>query len=160
MIKLHTRWLMLPLVAALGGGAWAGTVQVDFVNPSNYTDAGVSQWDERDNMEALRRHLQSLGQKLLPAAHSVRVEVLDLDLAGTTRPVPSGPYVRVVRGTADFPRIKLRYTVQIPGQPARAAEEVLSELNYTHPAASTRRNEPLYYEKRMLEAWFRSRIAG
>ena len=147
--------LLLPALLALSCAAGAGTVEVSYVNPANYTDAGSSSIDERANVEELGRYLQKLGERL-PAGYVLKVDLLDVDLAGSVRATRPGS-VRTVRGGADFPRVQLRYTLQAPGQAPRGGEEAISDINYTFGVASVR-SEPLYYEKRMLERWFTQRF--
>ena len=157
-MKLHPRLLLAPLVLA-AAGAWAGTVSVSFVDPARYTDAGTSQWDEKDNLLQLARHLEVLGQRALPANQSLQVEVLDVDLAGTAQPSRrDGSLIRVARGRADWPRIHLRYTLQAPGQAPRSGDEWVQDLNYGRGTLSVHRNEPLFHEKRMLDSWFHQRF--
>jgi len=158
-MRLHPRAFLAPLLFGLAGTAAAGTVDVQLVNPGNYTDAGAAVWEEHDNAQALARHLQALGQKWLPADQRLKVELLDVDLAGTVRHGGREP-LRTVRGGADFPRIHLRYSLQAPGRAAISGEDHLSDINYTRHVGQYRANsEALYYEKRMLDEWFKQRFA-
>jgi hypothetical protein len=156
-MPIPARTLVAAALLALGSAAGAGTVDVAFVNPSNYTDAGNSVWDERQNLDTLARHLQALGQRL-PADQVLKVELLDVDLAGTLQ-LRGTNQVRLVRGRTDFPRMQLRYTLSTPGQPVRVGEEWISDIDYARSSVSAQRNTPLYYEKRMLERWFTERFA-
>ena len=160
MNSIRARLQVFALLSGLAGAfaAMAGTVNVSFLDPARYADAGNSQWDEKANLEVLGRYFQALGQ-LLPADQVLKVEVLDIDLAGTV--VPSrrdGSPLRVVRGRADFPRMHLRYTLESPGQPARTGDEWLADLNYARAFPRYRASEPLGYETRMLQAWFKARF--
>lgn len=155
-MRIPARFLLAPLLLACAGAVAAGTVNVTFVNASSYTDAGNTAWDEEANMKELARHLRALGTRLLPADHVLDVEVLDIDLAGTTRP---GRSIRIVNGGVDFPRIELRYTLQAPGQPARSAQERIVDMNYLLGLAPSPAAPSLIYEKRMLSRWFRERFS-
>jgi hypothetical protein len=155
-MRLLPRFMALAL-AGLGFTASAGTVEVAFVDPENFADAGNAAWEERENIEALGRHLQALGRQL-PAGHALRIEVLDVDLAGSIRARGIGG-VRTVNGRSDFPRMKLRYTLDVPGQPSRTDEEVLSDIDYARGLSAARSSQPLHYEKRMLGEWFARRFA-
>lgn len=151
--------LVAALLVCAAGAASAGTVDVQLINPARYSDAGNAAWEEQDNAQALARHLQALGQKWLPAGQQLKVELLDIDLAGTVRYGGREP-VRVARGGADFPRMHLRYTLQAPGRAAVSGEEHLADLDYTRRIGQHRAaREDLFYEKRMLEDWFRQRFA-
>jgi len=89
-----------------------------------------------------------------------RIEVLDLDLAGWARFGGRAPNeIRTVRGGADFPAMRVRYTLESSSRP-QSGEEDLKDLGYqNHGLASRGASEPFYYEKRMVEDWIRSRFA-
>ena len=153
--------LAFAAIAACSAGAFAGVVEVKYVNPSNFVDAGTSPWDEKDNLDALARYLQSLGE-LLPPNQTLRIEVLDVDLAGNVHePMRFGTRIRTVRGRADWPRISMRYSLEADGQLMQSGEEAVSDLDYARGNLHTsRESEPLFYEKRMLERWFRARFTA
>lgn len=139
--------------------AVAGTVTVAFVDAPRYADAGATPWEREANLKVLTQHLQRLGERHLPEGQTLAVEVLDVDLAGTLRPSRrAGADLRVVKGGADWPRIHLRYSLAVPGQPARAGEESLADMNYTRGMAGARASEPLRYEKQLLDSWFKARF--
>jgi hypothetical protein len=156
-MSLLARTLAAAALAAAAMPTIAGRVDVA-VAPSNFTDAGNAVWEERPNAEALARHLQRLGERHLPADHVLSVELLDLDLAGTLDLRGTGP-VRTVRGRTDFPSIRLRYTLSAPGRPAVTREEEVRDIQFTRGLSSDR-NQPLAYEKRMLDRWFAERFAA
>jgi hypothetical protein len=152
--------LLSALFAGVASAVSAGTVDVSFVNPSSFEDAGTTSWEEQANLNALAAHLAALGQRLLPAHHTLKVEVLDVDLAGSVRPSRGGSSVRVLRGGADWPRIKLRYVLQAEGKTVSQGEEWVADTDYARGVASAYRDSPsLFYEKRMLDAWFKARFA-
>lgn len=158
-MRFRTRTALLAIVMPAASVAFAGTVEVSFVQPTSYVDAGSTKWDEDANLKALATHLQGLGQRLLPANQVLKVEVLDVDLAGTVRPAARGAAeVRVLRGGADYPRIHLQYTLQADGMAPRSGKEWLTDLNYSRGLARRGDSEPLYYEKRMLGDWFKARF--
>ena len=155
------RTVLATATLALAGTAWAGALDVTFVNADNYFDAGTSKSDERANLDAIARHLQQLAHRVLPAGHVLKVEVLDVDLAGTVKPTRRGTDLRTMRGTGDFPAIHVRYALQAPGQQLRTGEERIRDISYTRNAVNVRSaSDPLYYEKRMLEKWFEERFAS
>ncbi|AMO22396.1 hypothetical protein GCM10027034_27430 [Ramlibacter solisilvae] len=161
-MKSILRALALASIAASAAGAFAGTVQVTYVNPSQFDDVGNSPWDAQDNLKALARYMQDLGRDLLPANQTLRIEVLDVDLAGNTRePVRTGTRLRTLRGGADWPRINLRYVLEADGRQLSSGEEWVSDLDYIHGKIQRyRESEPLFYEKQMLKRWFRERFTG
>lgn len=162
MHAIHRSSGRLLVASALAGAcaaAMAGTVNVTFVDSPSFADAGVSSWDEKANLDTLATYLVQMGAKYLPADQVLKVEVLDVDLAGTVRPSRrDGSLIRVVRGKADWPKIHVRYSLTGPGI-AKSGDEWVSDLNYARGLHTVDMDTPLYYEKRMLQAWFRDRFA-
>lgn len=157
-MRFRARTLLASLLLTVAAAAVAGTVEVSFVNPASFIDAGGSQWDKDANLQALKRHLQSLGQRL-PANQVLKIELLDVDLAGSLQPNRiGGQDVRVLRGSADYPRIHLKYTLEADGMAHGSGTEWVTDLDYAHGVPSWHDAEPLYYEKRMLETWFKTRF--
>lgn len=153
--------LMLSLVLAGTSTAQAGTVTVAYTGDvRQYADAGATPWDRDTNLKDLQNFLQALGPKYLPADRSVRIEVLDVDLAGDVRPVRLRSDERIVRGRADWPRITLRYTVSSGAQVLQSAEETVSDMGYLQHLTGLKAYDSLPYEKRMLEAWFKQRFVS
>jgi hypothetical protein len=150
--------VVVALAAAAAGTAAAGAVDVKFREARPYADAGSSAWEEDANLQVIDRHLKALGQRWLPANHQLRVEVLELDLAGSMQPVSGGPEVRVLRGGADFPRMHLRYTLLVDGKVERSGTEWLTDLDYARRIQRDRSSEPLRHEKRMIDDWFKARF--
>lgn len=154
--------ILMAALACAGTAAVAGTVSVSFVDPSRFTDAGNSSFDEPGNLATLSRHLQTLGARWLPADQSLQVDVLDVDIAGTVLPsrVDASP-LRTLRGRADWPRIHLRYTLSSGGTALSSADEWVQDMQYTRSSLmSMRGSDPLYDEKRMLDRWFREPFAS
>lgn len=153
--------IALVLCLAAAGAAQAGTVTVSFAQqPPRFSDAGDSLWEDEQNLQTLASHLVSLG-RTLPADQALKIEVIDVDLAGHMRHSRRHPgqLLRVVRGGADVPRITLRYTLESGGRVLRSAEETVSDLDYTRRAGTALTDGALYYERRMLTRWFSTRFA-
>lgn len=158
-MPLQIRLLVVSSLAAAAFAATAGTVNVSFVNPTSYWDAGNSVWDEQANLKLLAGHLQKLGLRSLPPGHVLQLEVLQVDLAGNVRTFHSNvSSVRVITGGADWPRIHLRYALQADGKTIASGQDWVADTNYTHGLAARGDNEALFYEKRMLTTWFRMRF--
>jgi hypothetical protein len=149
---------LLSLAAA--AAAAAGTVNVNFVDPDKFFDAGNSKHDVPANLKELENHMKQLG-RYLPDGQVLNINVLDVDLAGYMKPTRSGQEVRIAK-SADWPRITLRYTLEANGAPIKSGEEVLADLNFGRHgqtyAYSTR--DPLHHEKVMLESWLRARFSA
>jgi hypothetical protein len=112
---------------------------------------------DRENMQFLfREHLNMLSEKL-PAGQVLKVDFLDIDLAGDEFPRVAVRDIRVLKGQADWPRLHLRYSVERDGQVVASGEAKLSDPNYLMGA--NRYNRDLYsHEKQMLDDWFRKDI--
>lgn len=144
------------LALAAAGAYAAGTVQVAYVQPEKFADAGDAGSDREDNLKLLTGHFEVLAKRHLGDGQKLSIEVLDVDLAGETRPLVrrAGQDLRVLKGKTDWPRIKLRYTLESPGQAPRKAEQTVSDMAYLQRLAGYYRGEPLGYERRMLDDWF------
>jgi hypothetical protein len=158
-MRLIPALLISCIAAAAATTAGAGTVTVSLVNPVAFSDAGTTRNDKDLNLKALSEHLQALGKRYLPADQNLNVEMLDVNLAGSVRlSRRHGQEFRVLKNGADWPRIALRYTLESNGKTLRSGEETVADMNYLHGYAGIHRSDPLYYEKRMLDDWFRARF--
>jgi hypothetical protein len=149
------RILLASSLAAAAFSASAGIVNVSFLPADQYWDAGSTLWDSQANLKILATHLQRLGERYLPPDQVLNVEVLQVDLAGFILP----SRIRIMNGSADWPRLHLRYTLVAPGRSASSGDEWVSDMNYLHGMTSFGDSEALYYEKRMLDRWFKARFA-
>lgn len=153
------RCILSVALLAAGAAQAAGTVNVEFVSPARYADAGNSRADEPANRDALAQHLRRLGQRYLGDGEALEVSVLDIDLAGSVRPNRRGSGdIRVEKGGADWPRIKLHYTLRAGDKVLQSADETVENLNYLHDRTEYGSSDPLRHEKRMLDEWFKARF--
>jgi hypothetical protein len=151
--------VLLSLAATTASAA--GTVNVTFVDPDKYYDAGNTKREVPDNLKAIEQHLKDLGQRYLPDGQVLSITVLDIDLAGYMKPLAGqAREVRVARGGADWPRFTLHYALQADGQQIKSGDEVVADMNYgRHGQTYVYTNrDPLRFEKQMLEGWLRSRF--
>jgi hypothetical protein len=147
------------MLLAAAGSASAG-VTVAFANPDNFRDMPFSPTDRADVLKELTEHFESLG-KDLPPGYDLRVEVLDLDLAGELRPNFRGHNdIRVLRGGADWPRMQVRYTLEANGQVISRGEDALSDMMYLNRLPRYAETDNLRYEKRMINEWFKEKFAA
>ena len=155
------QFIILATLTALAVGAQAaGTVQVQFVQPDKFIDVYDATFSRERNLEALKQHLERAGARVLADGQVLKIEVLDVDLAGKTRRTAGAQDVRVLDGKADWPRIDLRYTLEAPGQAVRTGQASIKDMAYLQRVASSRpANEPLTYERRMLDDWFKAEFS-
>lgn len=153
------------LLAGTSSASAASTnLALSFIHPENFTDAGYSSSlpNERERAELLHeleQHLQQLVDRSLPPGETLRIEVLDIDLAGRFEPFRfrAGTDVRVLRDIT-WPRIALRYALNRGDQLITSAEELLTDMNYLRASNRYPRDDRLRYEKAMLDDWFAQRI--
>ncbi len=139
-------------VAALT--ASAGQVEVSWVDPDRFADAGRSVVDRERTMGALGEHLKRWG-RLLPDGQTLKLEVLDVNLAGEIEPY-GWHQVRVLRGRADWPQMKLRYALLAESRSLKSGEALLADMHYRLGDSSAE----LGIEKRMLDLWFKGAITA
>jgi hypothetical protein len=148
----------IPLLAILASCATItahakGTVEVSFDKPQEFSDIGRNAFDRERAQKSLTDHLQSLGAQL-PDGRSLQLTVLDVDLAGELRWF-RGNEIRVLRGRADAPHVKLRYALQGEGRTLKSGEADVADLAYFFNShANNGRYGDLPFEKRMLQQWF------
>lgn len=152
-------WLVAAMAAASAlvlatSAHGAGKVEVQFVEPEKFADAGPTSWDRERHLAALRQHM-ALWQPRLPDGQTLALEVLDLDLAGWTWP-QAGRDLRIVSGRADAPSANLRWSLKAAdGRVLQSGTERIVDLGYFDNAAWLNRYDSnLPYEKRLLDRWF------
>ena len=85
----------------------SATATVTYINPEKMTDVPRFSSD-RESMEMIfRDHLNELSSQL-PPGQTLKVEFLDIDLAGDVFPKVPVRDIRVMKGQADWPRMHLR----------------------------------------------------
>lgn len=156
------RILSTGLVLALAASASqaAGSVSVTFVDPDKFADARDASLSAEGNLRVLAAHIESAAARHLPEGDKLSIEVLDVDLAGELWPSRRTQELRVLKGGADWPRIKLRYALESPGRPAQSAEQTISDLAYLQRGVGPSRQQALFHEKRMLDEWFERQFAA
>ena len=154
------RYLCTAMVAAgavltLGTGNTDAAVTVTFTQAKDYVDMPFAPWDKERVMKDLTKHFDKLGAQL-PQGQDLKIEVLDIDLAGRIEPRLSfGHEIRILRGGADWPMIQLRYSVESEGKVLRSGEARVADMTYLNHFNRYPASEPLRYEKSMLDDWFR-----
>lgn len=155
---------MRALVFALLAGVTLATpasaaVRVGYADPSGFTDAdragGLMTADGA--ARSLAGHLERLGGRL-PSGRDLRVEILDIDLAGRIAPERDPTASRRFLDGSTWPRIRLRYTLTERGPVVASDEELVSWQDYLQRVTARYAGDPLRYEKAMLADWFEQRI--
>ena len=158
--------IAVSLLALAGLAPASSGVSVTFVHPEDYADAAYAraragELERAEVQRDIEQHLQGLCDRALRPDETLRIEILEIDLAGQFEPfrfAPGGD-VRVFRD-ASWPRLRLRYTLMRGGEVAESREEQLADMNYLASFNRYAKSDRLRYEKAMLDAWFDKRIAG
>lgn len=145
---------------AHAAGEPAGQAEVRFVEPEHFSDIGRSRPDRERALASLSAHLKDLARQL-PPGQSLKVEVLDVDLAGELE-LRSGREIRVLRGATDMPHIRLRWSLEQAGSTLRKGEDRLTDLGYlmNRAGVAAASDGDLPHEKRLLTQWFREQVAA
>lgn len=152
------------VLLAAGFPSVAADLTVTFVQPEKYVDAGysrpfASEAERAQVQRDIEQHLQRLAERHLAAGDSLRIEVLDIDLAGHFEPFSTrhGADLRIVRDVT-WPRIKLRYVLSHDGQVVADGEEQVSDKSFLMGGNRYSSSDRLRYEKAMLDDSFERRF--
>lgn len=138
--------------------ASAGQAVVTFNNPEDYTDFPDRNGDGGELMKALSDHIIKLAAGL-PPSQELKIEIRDIDLAGTVKPNFRQPRdIRVVRGRTDWPAMTISFTLSENGQVIKSGEEKLNDLTFLQRSNRYYPDDALRYEKKMLDHWMQERF--
>jgi hypothetical protein len=140
--------------------AFAAEVTVHYVQPDKFADMPFEPWEREDVMKQLTDHFNRLGKRL-PADQVLTIDVLDVDLAGRIIPnLRNGRDIRVMRGEADWPHMRLRYSLQQGGNTIASGDADISDMAYMQHINRYSDGDPLRFEKQMLDDWFEKTFLG
>jgi hypothetical protein len=161
-MKIFALCLTVLLTTLCAAGTASAGVAVAFVQQDRYVDIPFPPWEKDIVMKDLDQFFVKMGAKWLPAGHDLKIEVLDIDLAGNLQSGPNGRQIRVLSGGADWPMIEVRYTLESGGKTLRTGTDRVSDMDYfrSHVTNPSKNTESLFYEKRMLEDWFKAKFAA
>lgn len=139
-------------------------VQVDWTDPAQFTELRYShnRWQaERGNwVEQLASYVQKAASKRLPPGQRLRITITDIKRAGDYEPW-HGPRLDDVRVVKDIypPRLSLRWIrSDASGQVIDQGEQKLVDTAFMMGATPINDNDPLRYEKRMIDDWLRQQL--
>lgn len=156
MGKLHVVGVAVSAAIFATAAQAAGTVAVTFVEPDKFTDIRDNFVSSEHHLQVLKRHFEAAAAPYVADGQTLKIEVLDVDLAGDTKFSVRLNNPRVLRGRADWPRIQLRYALEAPGQAARSGEARVQDMAYLDRFAGLPLDTSLRYERRMLDEWFKA----
>lgn len=141
-----------------------GPVQVQWGEPAQFSEIRRSQnrWEaERGNwVQELASHLRKSAQRQLPTGQTLEVTLTDIKLAGDFEPW-LGPRMRDVRMLRDIypPRITLQFARRdADGEVIEQGERQLTDMGYLQRTVMANSQDPLRYEKRLLDDWLRREL--
>lgn len=151
--RLH---LFILAAAFSSSVAHAGTVILTFVDPTRYEDIGINENSRQQALDNLRRLFDLLARRL-PQDATLRVDVLDVDLAGKPLLPASlrGRYDVRVNSAIDWPRMHLRYVLELNSAARRTGEEWIKGQKNARFL-----DRDMDAERRMLMQWFDQSIVG
>ena len=162
------------MMLGLSAGARAAAAHVNFVDPEHFTDH-IRYGDQNEVVAKhaeIARHIEQLAARKLPADQTLDVEVLDIRLVGSDEGWPdaltSPPLRAPVRGsfgtsfrqtsTATWPSITLRYQLKQGEQVLAKGEESISDKAYLDRLNAYSNDDPLRFEKQLLDTWLQRRL--
>lgn len=135
-------------------------VEVVFVAPEKFTDARDSYTGSDSGRDAildqLRDYFAEEAKRFVPEGYKLFVSVTDVDLAGDFEPWrgPRWDDVRIVKDIYP-PRINLSFRLTTAaGQVVKEGNRELRDMAFMMRIPVTFRDDPLRYEKTLLDDWF------
>lgn len=134
-------------------------VQTQFVAPEKYRDAiprdsGARASAKDPTLVEIGKHLDTLGKRYLAADETLRIKVLDLDLAGELKPIGNHMELIRLKNTLYWPSMRVSYELEKDGKIQAKGEETISDMSYLEHANHYADGDSLRHEKLMLEDWF------
>jgi hypothetical protein len=149
---------LLSLLVLMSVSAHAG-VSVNFVHPEKFRDEDFRRSFKRDGIIAeFRKYFDRLGAIYLKKGQTLRIDVLNADLAGRYEPWNGLYDVRVLRDVTP-PSFRLRYTLRQGKKIVARGEETVTDMNYLWNLSARSASGRFTYEKAMLRDWFRKRFS-
>lgn len=151
--------VVMPLVLILSLPIGARTpVEVRFESVDRFTDIGDagprSAGMDRD-LRVLADHLRAGLAPHVPPGGQLHIVITDIDKAGRVEPARGGGLapLRVIRDTTP-PRIELRFRqMDAAGTLVREGARGLRALEFRDAATASVRDDPMRYERALLDEW-------
>jgi len=156
--------VMTMTTALLAAGANAATLEFSHGDPAKFIDIretdGSQDKFEQKVLTVMEAEFRKQAEKL-PADQVLKVNLKDLDLAGTIEYFePRFPFgVRVIR-EVDFPSMELHYELLGANkQVVKSGDEKFSDLGFRDDVLVLNDLSEMKYEKRMIREWFRRTLS-
>lgn len=181
------RLRLLPLLAALAGGTVAcastgpaamlapdapralpaqGPVSVAWTDPAGFAEFRFSRnrWAAAQGnwLRDLAEHMRDRAEQVLSAGQRLELTIVDVDLAGDYEPFrdPRMQDARIVRDSYP-PRMTVEFRhLDAAGNVIAEGQRQLADLGFLTHGSPARSNDPLRFEKRMVDSWLRNEFSG
>ena len=162
------RLAALVFAVALSVPAFAAepeTVRVTWASPATFTDFGDRRNPDERTVEAyadnLGDHLIGRARRALAPGDRLQVTIQDVDMAGAFEPVLRSSWndVRIMKEIYP-PRIDLAFTLLRADGKRLEGTRRLTDRNYLTGPAGRFGNDPLRYEKALLDDWVTRELRG
>lgn len=175
-MKTAFRFLRVALLGALTAGAMsaadpapaAGRVTIVFDHPEKYTDLKDS-WSDNENergrehyLPLIKEYIEKAAARRLADGQQLTMTFSDIDLAGDFEPWRGVQFddIRVVKDVY-VPRMNFTFKVtDASGAVIKSGERKLIDLGFQMNITPGFRDDPLRYEKAMLDNWLSQELAG
>jgi len=144
----------------------ASPVTVVFSHPEKFTDVRDNQSDSDNELgrehylPLLQEHLEKEGATHLAAGQQLTITFSDIDLAGDFEPWRGVQFsdIRIIKDIY-IPRLTFSFKLTgANGQVIKEGERKLQDLGYQMRLTRGFRDDPLRYEKDMLDDWLRDEL--
>ena len=160
MLRAGFTALLTALLATVAAPALAGVAEVSFVKSDQFSDIGRNVVDRERVLKRYDEHFQKLAQRL-PDGQTLKVQVLDIDLAGELKPTFRHGDLRVLKGHVDWPQLKMHWDLVGPaGQTLQSGDERLSDMAYLVRTPRHAGFDGLAYDLRLVDEWFDKRFGA
>lgn len=139
-------------------------VDVNFDHPEKFTDVKDSYMGSdkgRDyTLQLFKEYLQERAPRFLAEGQTLAITFTDIDLAGEFEPQrgPSFDSVRIIKDIYP-PRLTFTYKLtDASGAVLKEGSEKLVDLGFQMTATAIDNNDPLHYEKSMLNDWLHNQF--
>ena len=136
-------------------------MSVTFQDPDSYTDARSSYGGGTDHyyLDLLTAQFKKAASQYLKDGEKLAITVTDVDLAGDY--IPRG--VNDVRIIKDIYRPRLALTYKLTGADGKVVKQgdsTPTDLTFMNNVSVIGRNDPLFYDKALVDQWARSTLGG
>jgi hypothetical protein len=158
----------LTMLAGIAAAVPPSRIDVDWTNPADFSEARAAAGSPvgRQSPEAwlgdLAARLRQRADRQLPPGQHLAVTFTDVRRAGILEPWrgPEWNDIRVIKDQYP-PSIDLRFVLtDATGATLREGERRLRDVSFLSRSVAFRQDDPLRYEKRMLDDWVQREFAA